>query len=106
MNVICAFETAEQVDGHQPSVIDAPPAAIVTPIERAVAFVAATGASISHGGGRAFYRPSTDSIQLPLREAFTGTATSTPAESFYSTLCHELTHNADTRIMPHQASSV
>ena len=55
-------------------------------------FVAATGAAISHGGSRAFYRPSTDSIQLPPREAFTGTATSTPAEGFYSTLCHELTH--------------
>ena len=33
-----------------------------------------------HGGSRAFYRPSTDSIQLPPREAFIGTPTSTPAE--------------------------
>ena len=66
---------------------------------QAEAFVAATGAAISHGGGRAFYRPSTDSIQLPPREAFTGTATSTPAEAYYSTLCHELTHwtSAETR---------
>ena len=93
MTAICAFETAEQVDGYQPSVIDAPPAAIVTPIERAVAFVAATGASISHGGG-AFYRPSTDSIQMPPREAFIGTPTSPPAEAYYSTILHELAHYA------------
>jgi len=53
------------VDGYQVPVIDAPPATVITPIEQAEAFVAATGASIHHGGGRAFYRPSTDSIQLP-----------------------------------------
>ena len=80
MTAICAFETAEQVDGYQPSVIDTPPAAIITPIERAEAFVAATGASISHGGGRTFYRPSTDSILMPPRAAFIGTPTSAPAE--------------------------
>ena len=68
------------------------PATVITPIEQAEAFVAATGASITHGGSRAFYRPSTDSIQLPPREAFIGTATSSPAESYYSTLLHELTH--------------
>src|SRR5271155_2667131 len=83
---------AEQVDGYQAPAIDAPPATIITPIEQAEKFVAATGAAISHGGGRAFYRPSTDSIQLPPREVFTGSATSTPAEAYYSTLCHELTH--------------
>ena len=83
---------AEQVDGYQAPVIDAPPATIITPIEQAEAFVAATGAAIEHGGSRAFYRPSTDSIQLPPREAFTGTATSSPAEAYYSTKLHELTH--------------
>ena len=92
---------AEQVDGYQPPVIDAPPATVITPLEQAEAFVRATGASISHGGGRAFYRPATDSIQLPPREAFIGSPTSTPAEAYYSTLLHELTHNAATRIMPH-----
>jgi antirestriction protein ArdC len=83
---------AEQVDGYQAPMIDAPPAEVIPPIEQAEAFVAATGAAIEHGGSRAFYRPSTDSIQLPPREAFTGTATSTPAESYYSTVLHELTH--------------
>jgi hypothetical protein len=56
-------------------VTDAPPATVITPIEQVEAFVAATGAPIHHGGARAFYRPSTDSIQLPPREAFTGTPT-------------------------------
>ena len=54
---------------------------------------------ISHGGGRAFYRPATDSIQLPPRDAFIGSPTSTPAEAYYSTMLHELTHwtSAETR---------
>ena len=91
---------AEQVDGYQAPVIDTPPAPIITPINQAEAFVTATGATINHGGDRAFYRPSTDSIQLPPRESFVGTATSSPAESYLSTLCHELTHYAGFRIMP------
>jgi antirestriction protein ArdC len=82
---------AEQVNGWTPPTIDAP-ATVITPIEQAEAFVAATGATITHGGSRAFYRPATDSIQIPPREAFIGTATSSPAEAYYSTLLHELTH--------------
>jgi antirestriction protein ArdC len=84
---------AEQVDGWTAPVIDTP-ATVVTPIERAEAFVAATGATIIHGGDRAFYRASTDSIHLPPREVFIGSATSTPAEAYFSTLLHELTHFA------------
>ena len=83
---------AEQVEGYQVPVLDPLPATVITPIEQAEAFVAATGATITYGGSRAFYRPSTDSIQIPPREAFIGSPTSTPAESYYSTICHELTH--------------
>ncbi len=82
---------AEQVDGWTPPIIDAP-ATVITPIKQAEAFVAATGATITHGGSRAFYRPATDSIQIPPREAFIGTATSSPADAYYSTLLHELKH--------------
>jgi len=78
--------------GFMPSTIAAPPITVTPPIEQAEAFVAATGASIHHGGDRAFYRPATDSIHLPPREAFIGTKTSTPAEAYLSTLCHELCH--------------
>jgi antirestriction protein ArdC len=42
------------------------------PIEQAEAFVGETGATIHHGGNRAFCRLSTDSIQLPPHEAFIG----------------------------------
>src|SRR5207302_10879686 len=47
---------------------------------------AATRAELSHGGSRAFYRPSTDTIVLPAFEAFRD------AESYYATLAHETTH--------------
>ena len=36
-----------------------------------------------------------DSIQLTPRDAFISTPTSPPAEFYYSTLLHELSHNAD-----------
>jgi len=68
-------------------------------IARAESFFGATGATITHGGNRAFYRPSTDSIVLPLFEAFRD------AESYYVTLAHETTHNADSRIMPRSRRS-
>lgn len=62
------------------------------PIERAEAFARSTGASIVEYGERACYIPATDYIQMPDRRRFKGTATSTPAEGFYSTLFHELVH--------------
>jgi antirestriction protein ArdC len=45
-----------------------------------------TGAQISHGGGRAFYRPSTDSITLPEKSTFLSES------HYYATALHELTH--------------
>lgn len=81
---------AEQVEGSD---LPAPPQpSIIESIAAADRFVASTGATIAHGGSQAYYRPSTDSIQLPMRESFIGTATSTASEAYYSTLLHELTH--------------
>lgn len=54
--------------------------------------VAATGASISHGGARAFYQRSEDRIQMPDIALFTGTETSSPQAAYYSTMLHELAH--------------
>lgn len=84
---------AEQVDGYAIPALE-PKTAIeaVDDIIDAERFIAAAGALILHGGDRAFYRPSTDSIHLPPREAFIGTATSTAVEAYYSTKLHELTH--------------
>jgi len=56
------------------------------PIERAEETIARTNAQISHGGNRAFYRPATDQIQMPDKEAFLS-----PNE-YYSTAFHELAH--------------
>jgi antirestriction protein ArdC/phage/plasmid primase-like uncharacterized protein len=57
------------------------------PIERAEHILAASGAVIHHnGGGRAFYRPSTDSIFLPDKGQFQS------ADSYYATALHELGH--------------
>ena len=54
--------------------------------ERAEEIISDSGADIRYGGGEAYYRPSEDYIQLPLREDFKS------MESYYSTLLHELTH--------------
>ena len=43
--------------------------------------------SISFGGDRAFYRPSSDAVQMPKFEQFKD------AESYYSVFFHELTHS-------------
>jgi antirestriction protein ArdC len=55
-------------------------------IASAEAFIAATGATIRHGGDRAYYSPKLDIIQLPVPEAFRD------AESYAATTAHELTH--------------
>ncbi|WP_439634801.1 ArdC family protein [Glycocaulis sp.] len=82
---------ADQVDGYERP---EPPVAInpVEAIAKADAFIKATGAHISHGGDRAYYRPSADSIQMPEVSRFLGTPTSSATECYYSTLLHELTH--------------
>ena len=70
---------------------------LTTRLAHVDAFIAATGSEFREGGQRAFYRHRDsrgegDFIQMPPRELFTGTATSTPTESFESTRLHELTH--------------
>lgn len=54
--------------------------------EDAEAFLASTGAVIHHGEGRAYYRPSTDTIMLPEFETFSG------AGAYYATAFHEIGH--------------
>lgn len=55
-------------------------------IEEAEHFFTATGATIRHGGNKAYYSPALDAVQMPPFEAFHD------AESYYSTLAHEVTH--------------
>lgn len=82
---------ADQVDGYQTPIAE-PAAQPVEPVDAAETFIRSSGADIRHGGARAYYRPSEDFIQMPERERFVGSATSSPTESYYATLLHELTH--------------
>lgn len=75
---------AEQIDGL-PAVER--PVRAWDAAERAETILTNSGAKIRHDGGdRAFYRPSSDSIHLPLREAFP------TADRYYATALHELGH--------------
>jgi antirestriction protein ArdC len=66
----------------------------VARIDRAEKFFADSKAIIQHGGNRAYYAQEGDYVQMPPFECFRD------AESYYSSLAHELTHNAARRIMP------
>lgn len=56
------------------------------------AFVRATQANVHTGGNVACYRPKNDRIDIPPPERFVGSPTSSPTESYYATLLHELVH--------------
>lgn len=65
------------------------PARVIDPVERiesADRFFANTGATIRHGGSRAFYAPSSDHIQMPPFETFRDAA------SYVAVLSHEHVH--------------
>lgn len=81
---------ADQVDGYQPE--ELPETSEVERIEQAEAFARRTGATICHGGGRAYYQPVDDRIQMPDEVRFRATETSSATEGYYGTLFHELTH--------------
>ena len=53
--------------------------------EEADQVIEATGADIRYGGNNAFFSPSGDFIQVPLREQFS-------AGEWYETIFHELCH--------------
>ena len=69
--------------------LEAASGAPVDAIEAAECIVAGFGDAppIAHdGGARAYYRPATDSVHMPAREAFGS------AQGYYGVLFHELTH--------------
>ena len=71
------------------------------PIARAEQLLKASQAKIQHSQmGGAYYRVSSDTIQLPARERFEN------AGGYYSTALHELGHNADSRIMPRRTLDI
>jgi antirestriction protein ArdC len=82
---------ASQVDGFT---VPAAPERLgpVERIEAADRFVGATGVRVEHGGERAYYRPSTDHIQMPDEGLFCGTDTMTRSEGYFAVLLHETIH--------------
>jgi antirestriction protein ArdC len=78
----------EQIEGlpEQFHAKPLPPLRTVQRIDRAEAFFAATGANVVHGGSRACYIPSIDTIQMPCIDFFRD------ALSYYATRGHETTH--------------
>ena len=79
---------ADEVDGLN----EVPAAASVRELQDVDGFSARTEAKIIHGGNRACFIPKPDEIHMPSREVFTGSASSTRTETYYSTLLHELIH--------------
>ena len=74
----------DQVDGFTPDAI--PVLSEDDRHARAEEFVRQLGATIEHGGDRAYYSPGYDSVRMP---EFSQFKTST---GYYTTLAHELTH--------------
>lgn len=81
---------ASQIDGLPPLKEDLESKEVLTefkPIEAAEKILENSHAEINHiAGNKAFYAPSSDSIQLPLKEQFSS------AMDYYSTALHELGH--------------
>ena len=78
----------EQIDGLPESFYQVPEPVNpdISRDEILEAFFATTGATIRHGGNRAYYNISTDFVQMPFLECFA------EAEGYYATLAHEMTH--------------
>lgn len=83
-----AVFAAEQVDGAAELVAGRQQLGRDTPkrIEGAERYFAAVGASVIHGGDRAYYQPATDEIHVPELARFE------KAASYYATLAHEHAH--------------
>lgn len=81
---------AEQIENYEPVKIE--DNKVVFDDKRVDNLVMNSQAKIKHGGDKAFYSPSHDFIQMPNKQDFKGTNTSTSKESYYGTLLHELAH--------------
>jgi antirestriction protein ArdC len=79
----------EQIEGLPPhfyATAVTPPVSDLERIANAESFAANSGATVRHGGNRAFYSITDDYVQMPPFACFRD------AESYYATLLHELTH--------------
>lgn len=81
---------AEQVDGYVDPDAGAEHKDETEKVASLDAMVSAAGVPIDVNGGRACYSSVSDRIGMPARELFD--VSDDPTVSYYSTLCHELTH--------------
>jgi len=83
-----AVFNAEQCEGLPARFTEqvTPPAGHVDPLPAVLDFARHTGADIRTGGGRAYYSPASDYVQMPEASAFES------PESHAGTLAHELAH--------------
>ena len=80
-----------QVEGWEAPTVETPDLTEV--LANVDNYVGNIDADIRHNSsGGAFYNPANDFIQMPEREQFTATDTSTATECYYSTLMHENIH--------------
>jgi antirestriction protein ArdC len=79
-----AVFNSAQVDGYTPKTEPSMP--MPERIQRADAFFQSIGATVRHGGNRAYYAADSDHIQMPPFQAFGENI------GYYSTLAHEHTH--------------
>jgi antirestriction protein ArdC len=78
---------AAQIDGLPEALLPAPRVVHAwQACEAAEDILTASGARIVHGGARAYYSPSMDTIQMPERSSFAD------ATRYYQVALHELTH--------------
>ena len=83
--------SAAQVEGWEAPTVETPDLTEV--LANVDTYLKNVGADVRHSTeGRAYYNPSNDFIQMPHREQFTATDTSSCTENYYSTLLHEHTH--------------
>lgn len=83
--------SSDQVDGWEAPTVDTPDQTEI--LKNVDSYISKIGADVRHStSGRAFYNPSNDFIQMPERNQFTKTKTSTATECYYSTLLHEHVH--------------
>lgn len=79
-------EQCENLPAHYTLKSGAPALSMTQRFEAADRFFAATGATIHHGGDRAYYAEGPDIVQMPPFKSFRD------AKSYAATLAHELTH--------------
>lgn len=82
---------ADQVEGWEPPA-KTTPMADFDPLESVTRFVSGTKAEVRYGGQSACYHLKSDYIEMPDKERFVGSSTSSPVEAFSATLLHELVH--------------